>query len=450
MQHEPVVVTGAGCVSALGHSVAAFWSALQDGHCGLGQLEQAAPSDLKVSIVGAIPSPDPRDMLDARRLPMLDRFSVLAIVAAQQALAQSGLSLEQVGHRTGCMVGVGTAGGETIEELYRRLFLEGAKRANVFSVPRVMPSAPASQISMAFGIRGPVFTVSSACASSNHAIATAVWLLRSGVIDAAVVGGTEAPLTYGILKAWEALRVMAPDTCRPFDRHRKGLVLAEGAGMVVLERADHAKARGAEILAQIAGVGMSADAADLVAPTLEGTAAAMRACLADAHLCVDAIDYINAHGTGTVANDITEIKVVKAVFGRRGQAPVDLLDEINARARARRERFARVDRRDRGDPPRDRSSHHQHRGTRSRMRSRCDARSRAGASDPGRHQQLFCVRRNQCGGRGEAFRGLTELRPSDGRSGAMKVVVYNVWPACGIIAADRFSAGYALVGSPCR
>jgi nodulation protein E len=315
VQHEPIVVTGAGCVSALGHSVGAFWSALLDGRCGLGKLEQAEPSDLKVSIVGAIPAPDPRDMLDARRLPMLDRFSVLAIVAAQQALAQSGLSLERVGHRTGCVVGVGTAGGETIDELYRKLFLEGAKRANVFSVPRVMPSAPASQISMAFGIRGPVFTVSSACASSNHAIAMAVWLLRNNVIDAAIVGGTEAPLTYGILKAWEALRVMAPDTCRPFDRHRKGLVLAEGAGMVVLERADHARARGAEILAQIAGVGMSADAADLVAPTLEGTAAAMRACLADARISVDAIDYINAHGTGTVANDITEIKVIKAVFG---------------------------------------------------------------------------------------------------------------------------------------
>jgi nodulation protein E len=315
VQHEPIVVTGAGCVSALGHSVGAFWSALLDGRCGLGKLEQAEPSDLKVSIVGAIPTPDPRDMLDARRLPMLDRFSVLAIVAAQQALAQSGLALERVGHRTGCIVGVGTAGGETIDELYRRLFLEGAKRANVFSVPRVMPSAPASQISMAFGIRGPVFTVSSACASSNHAIAMAVWLLRNNVIDAAIVGGTEAPLTYGILKAWEALRVMAPDTCRPFDRHRKGLVLAEGAGMVVLERADHARARGAEILAQIAGVGMSADAADLVAPTLDGTAAAMRACLADARISVDAIDYINAHGTGTVANDITEIKVIKAVFG---------------------------------------------------------------------------------------------------------------------------------------
>ena len=315
MEHEPIVVTGAGCVSALGHSVAAFWSALQDGRCGLGRLEQQTPSDLKVSIVGAIPAPDPRQLLDARRLPTLDRFSVLAIVAAQQALAQSGLSLEQGGHRTGCVVGVGTAGAEAIEELYRKIFLEGAKRANVFTVPRVMPSAPASQISMAFGIRGPVLTVSSACASSNHAIATAVWLLRNAVIDAAVVGGTEAPLTYGILKAWEALRVMAPDTCRPFDRHRKGLVLAEGAGMVVLERADHAKARGAEILAQIAGVGMSADAADLVAPTLEGTAGALRACLADARLGADAIDYVNAHGTGTVANDITEINVIKAVFG---------------------------------------------------------------------------------------------------------------------------------------
>jgi nodulation protein E len=315
VEHEPIVVTGAGCVSALGHSVEEFWSALQDGRCGLGKLEQAPESDLKVSIVGAIPAPDPRQMLDARRLPMLDRFSVLGVVAAQQALTQSGLPLEHTGHRTGCVIGVGTAGGETIEELYRRIFLESAKRANVFTVPRVMPSAPASQISMAFGIRGPVFSVSSACASSNHAIATAVWQLRNNIIDAAIVGGTEAPLTYGILKAWEALRVMAPDTCRPFDLHRKGLVIAEGAGMVVLERADHAKARGAEILAEIAGVGMSADAADLVAPTLEGTAAAIRACLADANLSVDAIDYINAHGTGTVANDIMEINVIKTVFG---------------------------------------------------------------------------------------------------------------------------------------
>jgi nodulation protein E len=315
VEHEPIVVTGTGCVSALGHSVEAFWLALKSGSCGLGKFDSPTRSDLKVQIVGAIPAPDPRLMLDARRLPMLDRFNVLALVAAQQALSQSGLSIEHGAQRIGCVVGVGTAGGETIDELYRKILLESAKRANVFTVPRVMPSAPASQISMAYGIRGPVFTVSSACASSNHAIATAVGLLRNGVIDAAIVGGTEAPLSYGILKAWEALRVMAPDTCRPFDRHRKGLVLAEGAGMLVLERAEHAKARRAEILAEVAGVGMSADAADLVAPTLEGPAAAIRACLVDANLSVGAIDYINAHGTGTVANDITEIKIIKTVFG---------------------------------------------------------------------------------------------------------------------------------------
>src|SRR5271156_1173685 len=143
VEYEPIVVTGAGCVSALGQSVEAFWSALQDGRCGLGKLDESAPSDLKVSMVGAIPSPDPRLMLDARRSPMLDRFSVLAIVAAKQALAQSGLPLEHVGHRIGCVVGVGVAGGEAIEDMYRKIFLEGAKRANVFTVPRVMPSAPA-------------------------------------------------------------------------------------------------------------------------------------------------------------------------------------------------------------------------------------------------------------------------------------------------------------------
>ncbi len=319
MEHEPIVVTGAGCVSALGHSVEAFWSALKDGVCGLGKLDVSAPFDLKVSIGGVIPPPDPRGLLDTRLSSTLDRFSVLALVAARQALTQSGLALERMGHRTGCMVGVATAGGETIEELYRKLFLEGAKRAHAFTVPRVMPSAPASQISMVHGIRGPVFSISSACASSNHAIAMAVYLLRNGAIDAAIVGGTEAPLNYGTLKAWEALRVLAPDTCRPFDRHRKGLVLAEGAAMFVLERADHARARRAEVLAQIAGVGMSADAADLVAPTIEGPTAAVRACLTDANLSVADVDYINAHGTGTVANDIAEIRIIKSVFGHEAK-----------------------------------------------------------------------------------------------------------------------------------
>jgi nodulation protein E len=324
MSPERVVVTGLGCVSALGHDVDRFWASLAAGRCGLGPIDvpspdMPVPAPVKITVGGAIPAPDPRLLIDARRSPMLDRFSVLAILAAQQALAQSGLSMDRSGDRTGCIIGVGVAGFEAIEDGYRRLFLEGLRRTNVFTVPRVMPSAPASQVSMALGIRGPVFGTTSACSSSNHAIATALWMLRSGVMDAALVGGTEAPLVYGVLKSWEALRVVAPDTCRPFDKNRKGLVLAEGAGVVVMERASAARARGAPILAEIAGAGMSADAADLVAPTMDGPAAAIRACLADAGLNADDVDYVNAHGTGTVANDSTEIKVIKSVFGEHAR-----------------------------------------------------------------------------------------------------------------------------------
>lgn len=321
MDDRRVVVTGLGCVSALGHSVEAFWSALAEGRCGIGPLNISAPFELKVSIGGTIPEPDPRTMVDQRRLPMLDRFSVLALVAADQAIKQSGLALDgDQGLRTACVVGVGVAGWEAIEDSYRRVFLEGAKRTNVFTVPRVMPGAPASQVSMAYGVRGPVFGVSSACSSSNHAIASAVSLIRSGAVDIALAGGTDAPLVYGILKAWDALRVLAPDACRPFDRDRKGLVLAEGAGIAVLERADHAKARGAKILAEVAGVGMSADAHDLVAPTVEGPVRALRACLADARLAPEDIDYVNAHGTGTAANDMTEIEIIKTVFGEHARS----------------------------------------------------------------------------------------------------------------------------------
>jgi len=320
MERERIVVTGLGCVSALGHSVEDFWSALAAGRCGLGPLEVseptiAVPSPLKITFGGQIPAPDPRLEIDPKRLPLFDRFSVLAVVAAGQALRQSGLSMAETGTRTACIVGVGVAGWEAIEDSYRRVFLDGLKRTNVFTVPRVMPSAAASQVSMAYGVRGPTFVTSSACSSSNHAIASAVALLRSGAADAALVGGAEAPLIYGVLKSWEALRVVSPDTCRPFDAKRKGLVLAEGAGFAVLERLSVARARGSEILAEIAGVGMTADAADLVAPTLEGPSAAIRICLEDARLNVEDIDYVNAHGTGTIVNDATEIKVLKAVFG---------------------------------------------------------------------------------------------------------------------------------------
>jgi len=172
-----------------------------------------------------------------------------------------------------------------------------------------------SHITMEHGLTGPSFTVASACASSNHAIGVAYQMVRSGMVEAAVTGGTEAVFCFGTFKAWEALRVMAPDTCRPFSKGRSGMVLAEGAGIFVLENLERAQARGAEILGEIIGFGMSSDAADIVLPSVTGASAAIKACLDDAGLNPDDVDYINAHGTGTVANDATETKAIRAVFG---------------------------------------------------------------------------------------------------------------------------------------
>jgi nodulation protein E len=183
------------------------------------------------------------------------------------------------------------------------------------TIPRMMVSAAVSHITMEHGIRGPAFTVASACASANHGIGTAFQMVRAGMVEAAVTGGTESVFTMGTLKAWDAMRILAPDTCRPFSRGRRGLVLGEGAGMMVLENFEHARARGAPILAEIVGLGMSADAGDIVLPSLEGAASAMRACLADAGLAPEEVGYINAHGTGTAMNDVTETRAIRAVFG---------------------------------------------------------------------------------------------------------------------------------------
>jgi nodulation protein E len=223
-------------------------------------------------------------------------------------------------YRMGAIVGIGVAGFETIEENYRAILLEGRNRAAIFTVPKVMPGAAAGQVSMALGLRGPVFGATSACSSANHAISSAVDQIRLGRADVMVAGGTEAPLVWGVLKGWEALRVLSPDTCRPFSADRAGLVLGEGAGMAVLESYDHAMARGATILAEIAGVGLSADASDIVAPTVEGPEAAMRFCLADAGLNPEDVDYLNAHGTGTKANDQIETAAIKRVFGEHARS----------------------------------------------------------------------------------------------------------------------------------
>jgi nodulation protein E len=314
-----VVITGIGGICGLGTNAATIWEEMRAGRSAIGPIVNTELHDLKVR-VGCEIKTLPDHGIDRKQLVSMDRFSLLATIAAREAMQQAGLTSNETNtYQMGAIVGVGVCGWEAIEENYRALLTEGRNRAGIFTVPKVMPGAAAGHVSMNLGLRGPVFGITSACSSSNHAIASAVDQIRLGRADVMVTGGTDAPLIWGILKGWEALRVLAPDTCRPFSADRQGLVLGEGAGMAVLESYEHAMARGATILAEVAGAGLSADAADIVAPTVEGPESAMRACLADAGLNAEDVDYLNAHGTGTKANDLIETAAIKRVFGGHAQ-----------------------------------------------------------------------------------------------------------------------------------
>lgn len=313
--HKRVVITGLGGICGLGNDAATMWREMREGRSAIGEMSNGHLHNLKTR-TGCEIKIMPEHGIPHRQTVSMDRFSLLAVIAAREAMAQSGLAEGQTdSYRMGSIVGVGICGWEAIEENYRAILLDGRNRAGIFTVPKVMPGAPAGQVSMDLGLRGPVFGVTSACSSANHAIASAVDQIRLGRADVMVAGGADAPLAWGVLKGWEALRVLAPDTCRPFSADRQGLVLGEGAGMAVLESYEHALARGATILGEIAGVGLSADASDIVAPTIEGPESAMRACLADAGLNPEDVDYLNAHGTGTKANDQIETAAIKRVFG---------------------------------------------------------------------------------------------------------------------------------------
>jgi nodulation protein E len=315
MQRQRIVITGIGGLCSLGVSAPEIWDSMRAGRPGIGAITTAPLHELKVRI-GAEIKNLPENTLDHKRTVTMDRFSLLAALAAGEAIRNARLTVDETNTtRIGAVVGTGIYGAMTAEENYRAVLLEGKPRAAIFTVPKIMPGAPAGQVSMVYGLRGPVFGVTSACASSNHAFASAVDQLRLGRADVMIAGGTDAPLVYGVLKGWEALRALARETCRPFSADRDGLVIGEGAGMAVLETWEHAMARGAPILAEFAGAGMSGDATDIVAPTVEGPVSAMRACLADAGLAPEEIDYINAHGTGTKANDQIETAAIRRVFG---------------------------------------------------------------------------------------------------------------------------------------
>lgn len=313
-----VVITGMGAISPLGVGAGALWQGLREGRSGIGPLRHPDAERLKLKIAAQVPeSFDPTANIDERTLPLLDRTSQFALQAAREAIMQSGIDFSTAGLdlRTAVVVGTGAGGETTQDEQSRRLYAENAQRTHPLSIVRLMTNASASQISIAYGLRGPSFAVASACASANHAIIQAAQMIRFGLADAAVTGGTEACLTYGAIRAWEAMRILADDTCRPFSANRRGLVLGEGAGIFVLESLEHARSRGAVILAELAGSGMTADATDIVMPSAEGSSAAMRQALADAGLAPQDVDYINAHGTGTQANDATETKAIRLAFG---------------------------------------------------------------------------------------------------------------------------------------
>jgi nodulation protein E len=315
MSPRRVVVTGAGAISALGANLDATWQALTEARSGIAPIEGIAGE--RRSPNGAqVRGFDPRDHFDDKSLLVLDRFAQFALVAAREAVTRAGIVWSPaLRERTAVVTGTSLGGQTTEEDGYFDLFGRQRPRVNPLTIPRGMANAAASQISMVYGLTGPAYTVCTACASSNHAIGQAFWLVRSGVADVAVTGGSEAPFTFGVLKAWEAMRVLSPDTCRPFSRDRRGLILGEGAAMLVLETLEAAVARGAPILGEIAGFGMSADAHHLTDPLADGAAAAMRRALDDAGIQADRVGYINAHGTGTRANDPMETAAIRQVFG---------------------------------------------------------------------------------------------------------------------------------------
>lgn len=316
MPGRRVVVTGIGVISALGPNAAAFWTALSNGCSGIRPMQLVDRTLLRFPNGAEVPDYDPRQYFEEKDIGLLDRFAQFGVIAAREAMKDSGLEITPaLRERTAIVTGSCVGGQTTEDEGFVGLYRNNSGRVNPFTIPRTMGNAAASRISLEYGIVGPTYTVSTACSSANHAIGQAFGMVRQGQVDCAITGGSEAVFSMGFLKAWEAMRVVSPDTCRPFSKDRRGLILGEGGAMLVLETLDSARARGAKVYAELAGFGMSSDAHHITQPSAEGAARAMRWALEDAALAPQQIGYINAHGTATPANDATETAAVRMVFG---------------------------------------------------------------------------------------------------------------------------------------
>ena len=288
---------------------------MAEGRVAIGPLQFPEVERLSIRIGAQIHDWTPEARFTRQEIALYDRATQFAVEAATQACAAAGLHLSDAESlRAGVILGTGGGGYTTIDDSYRAVYPGGRNRVHPFTIPRLMHNAAAAHLAMRHGIRGPSFTVSTACASSNHAMGLAFQMVRSGAADVILTGGAEATLCFGGIKAWEGLRVLSPDGCRPFCATRNGLVQGEGAAVLVFEDWHRATARGADILAEVAGFSMTSDAADIVAPDADGAVRAMRGAMSDAGLSADDIGYINAHGTATAVNDRTEVQALRRVF----------------------------------------------------------------------------------------------------------------------------------------
>ena len=315
MTQRRVAVTGLGIICALGNNLAEVWEAMRMGRPAISAIALVDTSSLRFKNGAEVRNYDPARHFDSGQAALLDRFAQFAVIAARHALADAALKISpELAGRTAVITGSCVGGQSSQDDGFVSLYQKNLNRVHPLTIPRTMANAGASHISMQFGISGPAYTISTACSSANHAIGQAFWMVRNGLAEIAITGGSEAPFSFGILKAWEAMRVVSPDTCRPFCKGRQGLILGEGAAMLVLEPLERARARGAGIYGEIVGFGMSADAGHITAPTIAGPANAMKAALSDARLEPKQIGYINAHGTGTASNDVTETRAIRQVF----------------------------------------------------------------------------------------------------------------------------------------
>ena len=311
-----VVVTGTGVVSPLGSTVEKFWDGLKRGATGVGPITGFETEDLYITIAGECKDFEPRERLNSKLLLLADRYSQFAGAAASEAFTQSGLEIPLVnGDRAASIIGSGAGGLNTLEKAYYDLFALKKKATHPLTLLRTIGSSACAHVGIDNGVKGPTFGTVSACATASHAIGLAFDMIRRGSVDVGVAGASEAVINYGSMRAWQAMRVLSPEGCFPFSKTRNGTVLAEGAGILVMEELEHAKARGANILGEVMGFGMTSDAADMVNPDVEGPTKAMQIAIKDAGLNPEDIDYLNAHGTATTVNDANETNAIKRAFG---------------------------------------------------------------------------------------------------------------------------------------